>query len=143
MDEELRQQIVDDEQIRLLRIGYFICGGVSAFTAIAILGYSLFFAYIFSQITRQGGAGAPPAFIGRMIGGLFLVFALCVLAIAVLQIVTGLRLQQRRSRVLCLIIAALTCLGIPYGTFLGVCTFIVLSRNSVQKTFHPPQVETS
>jgi len=73
-----------------------------------------------------------------VIGAIFLVLALFFLGIAALQVLTGQRLQQRRSRIYCMIVAAVTCLSIPYGTFLGVCTFIVLSRSSVQKSFQPP-----
>jgi len=34
--------------------------------------------------------------------------------------------------------AALTCLGIPWGTVLGVCTFLVLERPSVAALFPTP-----
>jgi hypothetical protein len=40
---------------------------------------------------------------------------------------------------LCMITAGLSCLEMPYGTALGVMTFVVLSRPSVRQEFdaHP------
>jgi hypothetical protein len=35
-------------------------------------------------------------------------------------------------------VAGISCLGIPYGMFLGVCTFMVLGRDSVVGLFAAP-----
>ena len=63
--------------------------------------------------------------------------AVCVfiVALAVLKLLTAKALRERRSRTLCLITAGISCLAIPYGTALGVATFLVLSRPSVQQQF--------
>ena len=45
------------------------------------------------------------------------------------------RLGQRRSHTLCLVAAALSCVFMPFGTLLGVCTFVVLLRPSVAPLF--------
>ena len=74
-------------------------------------------------------------------GGTFLraTFGFCIflfmITMAVLKFVTALRIKHRRSRIFCMVIAGITCLGIPYGTLLGVSTFIVLERPTVKQLF--------
>jgi hypothetical protein len=70
--------------------------------------------------------------------GLFgLIFFLAMVTFAALKFLAAHRIKARRSRTLCMIIAGLTCFGVPYGTALGVWTLIVLSRPSVARLFEP------
>jgi hypothetical protein len=39
-------------------------------------------------------------------------------------------IQKRRRRIFIYVIAALNCLFIPYGTLLGVCTFLVFGTSA-------------
>lgn len=135
IDEGLRQQILDDDNLRLLRIGYFISAGLTAFASILLFLYTVFFSFVFMQISKSPGAAGVPASVGRIVAAFGVLFVLLVIAFAVLQFLTGQRLKERRSRTFCLVIAAITCLSIPYGTFLGVCTLLVLLRPSVQRSF--------
>ena len=135
IDEQVRQQILDEDNLRLLRIGYFISAGLTAFASILVLAYTMFFTVIFTRITKSpGDIGFPPSMV-RVVALFGVLFVILVMGFAVLQFVTGQRLKERRSRTFCLVIAAITCLSLPYGTFLGVCTFLVLLRPTVQRSF--------
>jgi len=46
-------------------------------------------------------------------------------------------IKQRELRTFCLVVGALGCLEILYGTLLAVLTFIVLGRESEVKQFNP------
>jgi len=135
MEDDARQLILDTEHLRLLRIGYFISAGVHGLISLFVIAYALFAFFVFSTIARRGSAEAPPEFIGRFIGFFGFAIAALIIGMGVLQYVTGQRLRDHRSRIFCLVIAAITCFSFPYGTFLGVCTFIVLNRPSVQRNF--------
>jgi hypothetical protein len=135
MDIDARQQIVDGEHLRLLRIGYFVAAGMTALVSLFFLIYSFAGFFILSRLTQGSGEAGPPEFIGRLIGLFGLGFTLLVLTFAVMQFLTAQRLGERRSRVFCMVIAAITCLSLPYGTFLGVCTFVVLGRPTVRNLF--------
>jgi hypothetical protein len=127
------QQIIDTEQLRLLRIGYFISAG---YTAIFIpLG--LFYAGMGVMMGRlpSGHGAPPPAMFTWIFGAIGVSFTLFAVVGASLKLLTAIRLKERRSRVLCLIVAGLSCLEMPYGTALGVMTFIVLGRGSVRQMF--------
>src|SRR5689334_4664168 len=124
MDEVSRQQVVDAEHLRILRIAYLVSAGVSDFFGLFGFIYVLM-GIVFTRIP-SGGGQAPPAFFGWFFAFFGLVFVAIGIGVGLLKFQAARCLEQRRSRVFCLVIAAVTCLGIPYGTLLGVMTFIVL-----------------
>jgi len=135
IDDEARQQILDDDNLRLLRIGYFISAGLTLIGAMIVLVYTIFLSFVFAQVAKTSvNAGFPP-FIGRLVGALGVVLVLVLIGLAVLKFLAGQQLKKRRSRIFCMVIAGIECLSIPYGTFLGVCTFIVLLRPTVERSF--------
>ncbi len=135
-----RQRILDEEHLRLLRICYFIMAGTAGFALLfgtLYLAMGLFFAASFSSLPHTA-PNAPPAFMGWIfvaIGGFIVVLAGSG---ATLCLLTGRALGRRQSRTLCFITAGLCCLQIPFGTALGIFTFIVLGRPSVQALFFTP-----
>lgn len=52
-----------------------------------------------------------------------------------LVLLAGFKLKARRSRMFCMVIAALECLSFPIGTALGVFTLIVLNKVEAQDIF--------
>ena len=130
---ESPQAIIDKEHLRLLRIGYFISAAQTAlFIPFGLLyaGMGVLFAHL------PAGGGSPPAPFMSWIFGIFgAVFAGFATLAAALKFLTAIRLKERRSRMLCMITAGLSCLEMPYGTALGVMTFVVLSRPSVRQEF--------
>jgi hypothetical protein len=136
MDESMKQQIVDGEHLKMLRIGYLVSAGTSAF--IGLFGF--FYVFMGIMVTRipSGEGQGPPAFFGWLFAIFGLVFVAGGLGLGFLKFYAASCLKQRRSRTLCMVIAGITCLGMPYGTVLGVLTFIVLSRPSVVGLFDGP-----
>jgi hypothetical protein len=127
------QSIIDNEHLRLLRIGYFISAGQTAL----IIPFGLVYAALGLVMGHlPSGTGAPPppfmplffGIVGAVISGLAGIAA-------VLKLVTGIRLKERRGRLLCMITAGISLLEIPYGTALGLMTFIVLGRPNVKREF--------
>ena len=143
MDELARQQILDDENLRLLRICYFIAAGLTAITSVLMLLYMLMFTFIFTQISAQPGADMPPAFVGRIIGVVGAVLFLIMIGIAVMHCLTAIRLKEKRSRIFCMVVAGITCASIPMGTLLGIWTILVLSRPTVKQAFEEKQPASS
>ena len=56
-------------------------------------------------------------------------------AIAIAKYFTSKYLKQHRKRTFCQVVAGISCLSIPYGTALGVATFLALAKPSVTGLF--------
>jgi hypothetical protein len=139
MDAGERQALLDEEHLRLLRIGYLVFGGINAFAALMILTYAMFFGTMFRYLpipVKQGEVD-PRVLLSAMMG-IVAFMGVLVGGIAVLKFLTARALGRRRGRTLCQVCAALTCLSVPLGTLLGIFTFMVLSRPTVMAMFDAP-----
>lgn len=142
-DSEIQQAAVDAEHLRLLGIGYIISGAMSAaFSLLGLLyaGMGVLFATLGAASAGQAQRGGepPPAFMGLLFGIVGGVLFLWMVTLAILKFRAAFCLRRRQGRVFCQVVAALSCFGIPYGTFLGVCTFLVLGRPQVAALFTGP-----
>jgi hypothetical protein len=124
----------DREHLKLLSIFYYVLGGLSALGALVpiihlVIGIGLLTAAL------DGSHGGPPAFFGAF----FIIIALFVMltsaVTAVLEFLEGWFLSQHRHHTFCVVVAAISCIGVPLGTILGVFTLIVLMRPSVKGGF--------
>jgi hypothetical protein len=135
---EFRQAIVDEEHLKLLQIGYLVSAGMNALFSLLGLLYvflGVLMGTMFASMPMRTGPHPPPAFLGWFLGilgfGLFLV----MITLAVLKFRAARCLKARRSRGFCMVVAGLSCLGFPYGTVLGVFTFLVLGRTSIKALY--------
>jgi hypothetical protein len=142
MPEEIdRQAILDEEYLKLLSLGYMVSAGFAAlFSVLGLfymgMGIVMSFVFAHAPATTKGGE-PPPAFIGWIFAAIGLVMFIILIGIAFARFWAARCLKQRKSRTYCMVIGALGCLEIPYGTLLGVLTFIVLGRDSVKQLFEP------
>lgn len=139
-EDVLRQSILDEEHLKLLSLGYMISAAMTAFSSIFGLWF-LFMGTVFRFVAVNGqkfpskAGQPPPAFIGWIFGGIGAGIFVVFLVLAALKLKAAFCIKRRESRTFCMVIAAITCLGFPYGTALGVLTFIVLDRDSVSRLF--------
>ena len=121
----------DDEQyLKLLSVFHYVVGGLAAcFACIPIIHLSIGIAML------VGAIDDAPGFVGVFLV-LIAMFAILVgWTLAVCIIVAGRCLAKRRRYMFCLVIAAISCIFMPFGTVLGVFTIIVLMRPSVKELF--------
>lgn len=139
MTNDEKQALLDEEHLKLLRIGYMVAGAADGFFAIFPLIYVLI--GIFIAAAAPPGSGRPgdpsPAVFGLLFVIIGLVVSFVFAAQAVLKLVTARAIGRRQSRMLCMIAAGLSCLQMPWGILLGVFTFMVLGRASVKELFEP------
>jgi hypothetical protein len=139
MYEPERQRILDEEHLRLLRVGYFIQGGATLVMCLFGLLYVFLGLFAFRSFPSAPGTPPPPVAMGYIFAWLGGLFTLAGASFATLQFLAARALRLRRSRALCMVTAGLSCVFVPYGTALGVFTFMVLGRPGVRALFdHSP-----
>jgi hypothetical protein len=123
----------DAEYLKLLSIFHYVVGGL------AMMFACIPFLHLFVGVglasggfdTTEAGARA----VGVLIAVLAALFILAGWTFAVALVIAGRFLATRRHRTYCLVMAAVACIFMPFGTVLGVLTIIVLMRPSVQRLF--------
>jgi hypothetical protein len=128
----------DLEHLRLLSIFHYVVAGITAlFACIPLIHVFFGLLFVFAGDSFTGGRGGPPPpFIGWffvIIGG---TFVLAGWTLAIMILLGGRCLARHRNHTFCLVVAALSCLFMPFGTILGVFTIVVLMRTSVKELFH-------
>lgn len=123
----------DLDQLRLLSIFHFVVGGIAAlFSCIPFIHFFLGLAMTTGWLQDVDPAGQVFGIFFMVFAGLFILagwaFAICV-------ITAGRCLAARRRYMFCLVMAAVECIFMPFGTVLGVLTIVVLNRPSVKRLF--------
>jgi len=133
----------DTEHLRLLTLFYYINAGINAlFSCFALLYVAMGALVLLNPGMFGKNVEGPPAILGYLFTGICEVVLLLGWSFSACLAMTGRYLSQRRHRVFCLVIAGINCLFLPYGTVLGVFTFMVLMRPTVQALFAgaPPPI---
>ena len=135
------RRAIDDEHLRLLRLGYLVMGWFSVAASLIPMGilvvFGAFFGTAFGVAAQRQPEVLPFAFFGCFYFAIFGFVALVSAAKGALDLAAAKAIGERRSTTLIQVAAAVSCLGIPWGTLLGICTFHVLARPSVAATFAP------
>jgi hypothetical protein len=130
----------DMEHLRLLRIFYFVAGGLAGFgSCFGLIYVALGIAFVSNpHLFPDQGQGSPP-----FMGWIFLALGLLIFfvgwTVATMKLFVGKFLGQRKHYTFCFVVAAISCIFVPTGTVLGVFTIVVLSRQSVKQLFNGKQ----
>ncbi|MGO1073032.1 hypothetical protein [Lysobacter sp. CA199] len=129
----------DASHLRVLGIFYYIFAGLNVLSVVFVAFFVTLAASTsaMAPAVAESSAGLPATdkFLVIMLP-IFVLVGLFSLLVGVLQFMTARRLRDRRGSGFCQIVAGLTCLSVPFGTVVGVFTFIVLARPSVKALFN-------
>ena len=120
----------DEQYLKLLSVFHYVVGGLAAcFACIPIIHLSIGIAML------VGAIDDAPEFVGAFMVVIAMFAILVGWTVAVCIIIAGRCLAKRRRYMFCLVMAAISCVFMPFGTVLGVFTIIVLMRPSVKELF--------
>jgi hypothetical protein len=126
----------DADQLRLLSVFHYVVGGMMAlFSMFPVIHLSVGIAIVCGAFDDPDQGDQLPALFGWFFIIIPLVFIISGLILATCILVAGRKLSRRSSYMYCLVIAALECMIMPFGTVLGVFTIVVLMRPNVRKLF--------
>src|ERR1700744_3133571 len=128
-----QQALLDDEHLRLLSIGYYVSAAITALFSLMGLVYAAIGFFVGAAATHAarnaayvsestGQNAAAPEFFGLIFGIVGLTIFVVALAFAGAKVYAAVCLKRRKGRTFCLVVAAISCLEMPWGTLLGVFT---------------------
>jgi hypothetical protein len=123
----------DQSHLDLLVIFHYIVGGMTALFSCMFLFHIAMGIAMLSGVFD--GKEAPP----KLLAWIFILFPGLIMLIGWILgtaiILAGRRLKRRSSYTFCLVVAALECCIMPFGTVLGIFTIIMLKKDSVKRLF--------
>ncbi len=134
------QRQIDAQHLKLLAIFHFVLAGL----AIVGLGFLALHWFVMDSVFshpeawKNSQSGPPPEQFLLLFQWFYGIAGFFIVASGVANLVSGFMIQRRRARVFSLVVAGLNCLAFPFGTILGVFTFIVLLRSSVEELYAAP-----
>lgn len=129
----------DESQLHLLSVLHYVMGAFTALTSLFGLMYAAMGVAILNGMLDElgppgGGPGFPSEF-GLIVVVIGLVGFVLSLGMAILTLIAARKISRRTGHTLCLVDAGIMCFSFPFGTALGVFTFVVLLRPQVQREF--------
>ncbi|HLY08602.1 MAG TPA: hypothetical protein VKW04_04750 [Planctomycetota bacterium] len=130
----------DDEHLKNLVLGHTVVSALTAlFGCMFIMHLAIGIVSIVAPEKMGGGkSGPPPAFFGWMFAVMGGAAVLGFWTIAGAMFVAGRSIKRRKRHTFCLIVAGLSCFFMPFGTALGICSLMLLTRPTVKAQFLPP-----
>jgi len=93
-----------------------------------------------TPVPNPANPGGPPVAMFQIIAGIMGGFVGLVWIGGALTLYSGSCIKKRKHRMLIYVMAALNCFFIPYGTLLGVFTFIVLTSPDAIAEWNDPSL---
>ena len=131
----------DADHLRVLAICHYITAGLTLLMSGFIPLHYAIMKMVFTspEITnpKPGEPAMPfnPAEFFALFQWFYVIAAVFMLAAVILTAISGRFIQRRVNRLFSLIVAGFLCMFFPFGTALGVFTFIVLTRDSVRRLY--------
>lgn len=131
------QNKIDADHLKLLAIFHYIVAGIELLGIGFIFIHYYKFSMMFNnpEIWEHQQGPPPPAGVFDFFIVFYFIAGFFILLAATLNFLSARFITQRKNRIFSLITAGINCLQFPFGTTLGVFTFIVLLRDSVSETY--------
>ncbi len=129
------QEQIDASNLKLLAIFHYISAGLSLLGLLFIIAHYAIMRTVFASPEIWKKSDAPPFDIIGMMKWFYLALGLIAVIFAIINLLSGLYIQQRKNRPFSLVVAGINCIHMPLGTVLGVFTIVVLIRDSVVRMY--------
>ena len=136
----MNQRNVDVDHLNLLSIFHFVFAGLAFMGSLFMVIEFVFMSFVLGNPSfwqHQKGPPPPPMVFQmfHMVIWFYLLLGLLMVAVAILNILSGIFLRMRKHRTFSFVVAGINCVQIPIGTVLGVFTIVVLVRDSVRELY--------
>jgi hypothetical protein len=126
----------DIKNLDLLSLFHYILGGITAlFSCIPFIHVFIGLALVSGKFIKDNNGSGPPPIFGWLFVIMGAAFILTGWSIAVCMLIAGRKLNRRKHRMFCMVVAGIECMLMPFGTILGVFTLIALNKDSTKEIF--------
>lgn len=128
----------DQQHLDLLGVFHYVVAGLAAvFSLLPLIHLAFGIAMVTGHMGgMQAHPGGPdPAWFGWFFIAIALLLIVSGLTFSLLFAYAGTCLRRRRRHTFCIVMAAIGCAFMPFGTVLGIFTLIVLTKPSVRSLF--------
>lgn len=130
----------DVEHLNLLAIFHFIIAGLAGVGFLFVIAHFVMFSMTVGSFSPSSELGdtyssLSPKFYINLIKVLYFFAVIWLMALAELNLLSGLYLRERKRRNFSLFVAGINLLHFPLGTVLGVFTLMTLMRESMRKLY--------
>jgi hypothetical protein len=127
----------DTDHLRLLAIFHFIIAGLSLLGLGFLFAHYAFMGFFLNnpEMWKHAKEGPPPPEVFGILKWFYAFFGAMIIGSGIGNFLSGWFISKRKHRVFSLIVAGLDCMQFPFGTALGVFTFVVLLRDSVRRIY--------
>ena len=131
------QRKTDAEHLKLLAIFHYVLAGLTVLGLGFLIMHWFFMSSIFDNpaMWQNTKGPPPPKEFFAIFKWFYLFMGTMAVGMGVANLISGWCIQQRRAKVFSLVVAGINCLGFPFGTTLGVFTFVVLLRETVAEAY--------
>ena len=129
----------DAAHLDLLGVFHYVIAGLTAlFSLFPVIHLVIGVAMVGGHLDMHAKPGEPdPALFGWFFIAIAAILIACGLTFSAFLAYAGRCLRQRRRHTLCVVVAAISCAFMPFGTVLGIFTLIVLTKPSARALFAP------
>jgi hypothetical protein len=135
---QIKAGAINEEHLRLLSLFHYFNGAIVGLFSCFLLIY-VGFGLMMLLNPQSFVNGSTTAASAGQAGLIFTIIGLVGLSIgwgyAALNVLTGRFLSRRQHRTFCLVTSGINCMNAPFGTVLGVCSFLVLGKPAVKTLF--------
>lgn len=125
----------DESHLNLLSIFYYIFAGFALLGGCFLIGHYFFMNAIMTGQMGGSNGQLPPQEFVMIMRAMYVVIGFFMVVGTALNIMAAVFLRRRKHRMFSMVVAGLNCLQFPFGTVLGVFTFVVLMRESVREGY--------
>ena len=125
----------DQHHLKLLSIFHYVVGGMAfLFALIPTIHLTIGTMMVTGRLGGRGDA-VPLEMVGTLLIVIALLWMISAVTYGVCLILSGRALSAGRSYTFSMVMAAISCAFMPFGTVLGVFTLLVLMRPSVRTLY--------
>ncbi len=132
---EEKGTIKSNDLLTVAGVFHYVIGGFQMLMSLLGLFYVAMGILMGTGALDTAKSPPPPEAMGWIFGAVGVFITAFFLSLGVLSIRAGSSMRTRRNRMFCIVVDAILCLMVPFGTIVGVFGLVMLTRPEVAEEF--------